>query len=183
MQSRATWTPAHIERLPEDERFELLRGEPLPVSPAGFEHGDLVLAFGGVLRAAARRAGAGRIVSEVGFRLTDDALLAPDLALVAPEAVPSGAARRRMIRGAPRLAVEIVSPDQDAGELAEKIAFYFNAGTDAVWVLYPGRVLIAVHTANQPVRLLREADVLDGGVLIPGFAMSASEVFAFGEVV
>ena len=36
-----------------------------------------------------------------------------------------------MIRGAPRLAVEIVSPGQDAGEPAEKLDLYLAAGTDA----------------------------------------------------
>jgi Uma2 family endonuclease len=178
MHGRATWTPADIERLPEDERFELLNGEPLPVSPTGFEHGDLVLAFGGALRSAARRANVGRVVTEVGFRMGPDVLLAPDLALVAADAVPVGPGRRRMIDGAPRLAIEVASPGQDAGELAEKIDRYLAAGAGAVWVLYPTRAAVAVHAPGQPVRLLRGPDVLDGGESIPGFAMPVADVFA-----
>ena len=175
--------PDEVELDAERRRVEILRGEELPVSPTGFEHGVVVLAFGGLLRATALRSGVGEVVTEVGFRLAEDVLLAPDLALVAADAVPKGSMRRRMIRGAPRLAVEIVSPGQDAGELAEKIESYLSAGAEAVWVLDPSRAAVAVHEPGQPVRLLRHEDSLAAGEMIPGFAMPVADVFALVETV
>lgn len=167
-----------MERRAERERFELVRGDEIVVSPVGFEHGDLVLAFGPVLRAAARRAAVGRVVTEVGFWLAEDVLLAPNLALVPPEAVPLDPQKRRMIEGAPRLAVEIASPSQESGALAEKIDLYLAAGVDPVWVLYPSRRLVAVHRPEQPVRLLRGDDILDGGDAIPGFRLAVAAIYA-----
>lgn len=172
-----------LESQAERERFELLRGERVPVSPTGFGHGDLVLAFGPMLREAARGCGAGRVVTEVGFWLNEDVLVAPDLALVPPGMVPVKSERRRMIRGLPRLAVEIVSPGQDAGKVTEKVDLYMTAGVDPVWVMDPTRRLIAVHSPGQPVRLLREDDTLDGGSVIPGFAMKVAEIYDLVDLV
>lgn len=172
-----------LERQAERERFEILRGEKVPLSPTGFKHGDLVLAFGPVIRGAARECGAGRVVTEVGFWIDENVLVAPDLALVPSGMIPSDAESIRMIHGVPRLVVEIVSPRQDAGLLAEKIDHYLNAGVDPVWVMYPILNLIAVHTPGQPVRLLREDDTLDGGSAIRGFAMKVADIFKLVDLV
>lgn len=172
-----------LERQAERERFEIFRAERVPVSPTGFDHGDLVLAFGPALREAARKSGSGRVVTEVGFWLEENVLVAPDLALVPPGLVPARSEGRRMIRGLPRLAVEIVSPGQDAGKVAEKVDLYLTAGVDPVWVMYPTRRLIAVHSPGQPVRLLRADDVLDGGSVIPGFAMSVADIYDLVDLV
>lgn len=99
--ARTTELHDDLERQAERERFELFRGERVTVSPAGFVHGALVIASGGLLAREARRARIGRVVTEVGFGLNAETLLAPDIALVAAESVPTGDARRRMIRGAP----------------------------------------------------------------------------------
>lgn len=167
----------------ERERFELFRGERVPVSPTGYDHGALVIAFGGVLAHEARKASLGRMVTEVGFWLDADTLLAPDIALVAAEAVPVGDARRRMIRGVPRLAIEIASPGQESGELVEKIDLYLAAGVDLVWALYPGRRLVAVSAPQQPTRILRAGDILDGGGVIPGFAMTVADIYDLVDLV
>jgi Uma2 family endonuclease len=166
-----------LERRAEREQFEIFRGERVPVSPTGFDHGDLVLAFGPALREAARRSGCGRVVTEVGFWLDENVLVAPDLALVPPELVPAKNEGRRIIRSRPRLAVAIVSPGQDAGKVAEKVDLYLTAGVDPVWVMYPTQRLIAVHSPGQPVRLLRADDILDRGSAIPGFAMAVADVY------
>ncbi len=171
-----------LERQAERERFELFRGERVPVSPTGFRHGDLVLAFGPVIRGAARECGAGRVVAEVGFWIDENVLVAPDLAFVPSNMIPFGAESLRMIHGVPRLVVEIVSPRQDAGLLAEKVDLYLTAGVDPVWVMYPIRNLIAVHSPGQPVRLLRGGDILDGGSAIPGFAMKVADIYGLVDL-
>lgn len=79
---------------------------------------------------------------------------------------------------APDLAVEVVSPG-DAGEvIVDKVEQYLSAGTTQVWVVYPDRKSIHVHTPGGQAQRLSMTDTLTGGELLPGFALPLSDLFA-----
>ena len=78
---------------------------------------------------------------------------------------------------APDLAVEVLSPDDTARDLDERLDDYFAAGTRAVWVIDPDRRTVAMHSATAPTRRLREPDTLDGADVVPGFAMPVRALF------
>lgn len=63
----------------------------------------------------------------------------------------------------------------------EKIDLYLAAGAEQVWALYPGRRLVAVSSPAQPTRILRADDILDGGSIIPCFAMKVGGIYALDE--
>jgi Uma2 family endonuclease len=77
----------------------------------------------------------------------------------------------------PDLAVEVLSPDQTAADMDERMADYFAAGTRLFWVVNPARRTVAVHSPTAPARWLREGDVLDGGDVIPGFSVPVADLF------
>ena len=78
--------------------------------------------------------------------------------------------------GAPDLAVEIVSPGDDASDLREKIKQYLDAGTAVVWVVYPRSRQVEIHTPDKTIRRLGVEDILDASELLPGFQLSVRAI-------
>ncbi len=183
MHARQTWTPADIERLPEDERFELLNGEPLPVSPTGFEHLFVTNRLNKRLTIWVDDHDLGVVGGEGGFLLPGDdgAMLAPDIVFVAKHRLPRRSEWAGFLALAPDLAVEVVSPGDTVSEVNGKTLAYLDAGVRAVWLVDPRRRIVTIHTPDGLARMLREGDELTGGDVLPGFAMPVAELFAWDE--
>jgi Uma2 family endonuclease len=63
-------------------------------------------------------------------------------------------------------------------EVADTLLDYFNAGIVLVWVIYPRHRWIYVYRSPTDVRVLTEADELDGDAAIPGFRLKIADLFA-----
>jgi len=153
---------------------ELVRGVLVMMTPPGGEHADITLALGSLLRAHVVANRLGKVLAEAGFVLSrdPDTVRAPDVAVVR-------AGRRvtkRYIEGAPDLAVEVRSPDDRPGALAEKVADWLAAGCAAVWVVDPGPRTVTVHERGGS-RVLTEGDVLRGDPVVPGFETPVAGIF------
>jgi Uma2 family endonuclease len=163
------------------EFSELVRGEVRPVSPASGRHGLVSVNLVVALTLHLRQHPVGRAFGDnVGFRLPipdaeDDTVRSPDAAFVSFERMRDGPAG--FLPVAPDLAVEVLSPSDTASELQEKLDDYLAAGTRAVWVIDPDRRAVAMHSATGPTRRLREPDTLDGGDVVPGFAVPVRALF------
>ena len=77
----------------------------------------------------------------------------------------------------PDLAVEVVGPTDVAEDLLGKVKEYFQAGVRLVWVVYPIQRCIHVYGAWNRIRVVTEADDLDGGAVLPGFRRSLDRLF------
>jgi Uma2 family endonuclease len=77
----------------------------------------------------------------------------------------------------PELMVEVVSPNDLAQELVERLEEYWAAGAQRVWVVYPTQRLVYVYEAARQVRILGPADELDGGGVLPGFRVAIASLF------
>ncbi len=129
----------------------------------------------------ARAGESGRCVVEVLFRLQSDPNLQrrPDLALISYERwaksrpVPWESAWRVV----PDLAVEVVSPNDLAFEVLEKLDDYFRAGVRQVWVVYPRHGRVFIYTGPKSVIGLDVSGTLDGGEILPGFQLRLAELF------
>jgi Uma2 family endonuclease len=77
----------------------------------------------------------------------------------------------------PELCVEVVSPNDLADEIETKIEEYFQAGVSLVWVVYPRHERVYVYQSATQIRRLTRTDTLDGGSVLPGFALPLSELF------
>jgi Uma2 family endonuclease len=77
----------------------------------------------------------------------------------------------------PRLAVEVVSPNDKPGKLTEKIADYLANGVDLVWVVDPEERHIAVYRKGREHRIARDGDEVTGEDVLPGLAVKVSDCF------
>jgi Uma2 family endonuclease len=180
MATTATMTLEALERLPEDECGEVIRGEMLPVSPVGIDHSDVAGDVLVTLKLWVRARNLGLVGGEIGFALSRDPLtvLAPDVAFIRVERVPSGRERQRFFNGAPDLAVEVVSPSETSPETHDKVLLYLDAGTPLVWVVHPERRTVTVYSRDRTARIFTEGETLDGGNVLPGFTLPVADIFA-----
>ncbi|MEO1644498.1 MAG: Uma2 family endonuclease [Chloroflexota bacterium] len=79
--------------------------------------------------------------------------------------------------GAPDLAVEIVSPTQFRPEFVEKANLYMKYGTQIVWLVFPKKQTIEVHTPDAIPVVYKHDDTLLGGDLLPDFELSVKGIF------
>lgn len=78
----------------------------------------------------------------------------------------------------PDLAVEVVSPDDLASALDEKVAEYLRAGVKLVWVIRPAVRAVQVFRADRSESWLWGVDAeLSGEDVIPGFRCKVADLF------
>jgi Uma2 family endonuclease len=164
--------------------LELIRGELRRMSPTGITHGAFCNEVGRQVGNFVVARDLGIVCgAETGFIVErdPDSVLGADVAFISHE-------RRAKIENpdkfgpfAPDLAVEVLSPGNRPGEIAEKVALYFGAGARAVWVFNPKKRTVAVYTSTTDVRILGEQETLDGGEVLPGFTLDLAKLFAVGK--
>jgi Uma2 family endonuclease len=169
------WRLSH-ERAHADTRLELNEGRLIVMSPASVKHGSLAMRFGFVIMQHVEAHDLGVVTAaETGYLLGQadgkDTVRAPDVGFIAKARIPAdGLPDRGYFPGAPDLAVEIVSPNDDVADLALKIEQYLQAGARMVIAVYPDAERLRVHTP-EGVRTLGIDDILEGGAVLPGFAV------------
>ena len=164
----------------DGSRYELYRGELVPMTPVGLQHGRIVIRFGQRLNQYVEANRLGVVGTEVGFHLfrEPDTTLAPDIAFIAQSRVPQGSAAEKFVEFAPDLAVEVLSPSDTATEITRKVENYLSAGVRLVWIVDPGTQRVTVYRSLQDVKLLTPDQELDGADVLPGFQIKVSEIFA-----
>lgn len=136
-------TVAEIEKMAvdgyfrEDERFELVGGEIVPISPKGIRHeairGALAFRF-------SRQAPDGVfVISEPQFNLDDDTYLNPDI-LVHPATIPTA-----KVRGGDALLVVEVAGTSLRYDLNTKAPVYAACGVREYWVINAVTLTTMVH--------------------------------------
>nr|WP_296760363.1 Uma2 family endonuclease [Roseiflexus sp.] len=80
----------------------------------------------------------------------------------------------------PDLAVEVVSPHDTAEEVEAKVLDYLEAGTRMVWIVRPRTRTVTVYRSLREVQVLRPGDTLEGGDVLPGFAVPVGAIFGAG---
>ncbi len=75
------------------------------------------------------------------------------------------------------LAVEVVSPNDLAYEVEEKVALYLRYGFAEVWVVYPNTRTLHVHRKSEPILSLDAEQTLSGRDALAGFSLSVATIF------
>jgi len=177
----ATMSAEELLAMPPDGfRYELIRGELRQMTPSGYGHGVMVGNLTTPLGEYVRARRLGHICgAETGFRIAraPDTVRAPDIAFIrhdrrGKEPLPQG-----FFEGAPDLAVEVLSPRDTVFEVEEKVAEWLRVGCAMVWVVNGQRRSVSVHRPGGLVTIVTETDTLEGGDLLPGFALPVAQIF------
>lgn len=172
-------TAEELIKLPRGRfRYELVKGELLTMSPAGEEHGAVIMNLTLPLAQHIKANDLGVVYgAETGFKLASnpDTVLAPDIAFIRRERV--GSLSKGFRSGAPDLAVEVISPGESRSRIEKKVERWLRGGALGVWVVNPQTRTVAVHRPDSETRLLSEQDELTGENIVPGFGFPVSEIF------
>jgi Uma2 family endonuclease len=104
-----------------------------------------------------------------------------DVSFIRLGRLPGGKSPKGFARIAPDLAVEVVSPNDTADEVEEKVTDWLGAGVPVVWVVYPSTRTVRIHRPRSSplgrVTDLTDVDAITGEVILPGFSCSVREFF------
>lgn len=173
-------TAGELLQLNDDFRYELVKGELRKMSPAGSEHGAIIMRLAIPLGAHVQSNKLGVLFgAETGFKLAEnpDTVRAPDIAFVSRERIPAGGIPKEFWPGAPDLAVEVNSPGDTVSEVEQKVDEYLQCGARLVWVVSPKLRAVTVYRSLTDIRVLTENDALEGGDVVPGFSFAVREIF------
>ena len=175
-------TLAGYQALPDDDGFidEVSRGRLVREPAPGNAQSRLVTLLAHELMLYVKRhPGCGRVFSAGGFVLCEEPLTVrqPDVAFVREERVPPRHSSE-LPRGAPDLAIEVLSPSNRPHDVIRKVTELLDAGAHAVWVIDPERELATVYEASSPPRVFVPGESLTADAVLPGFALELAALFA-----
>ncbi len=114
-----------------------------------------------------------------GFELDAQTVLVPDVGYISKQRQPE--LPERFFPQAPNLAIEVVSPTDRVKKVQQKALRYLQAGTQAVWIVYPAEKAVDVcHLAEDGGLHIREVGIaatLDGEGVLPGFSLPVTSIF------
>jgi Uma2 family endonuclease len=179
MGTTVTMTLAEFAVLPDRPgKQELLNGELIAVPPPKLRHARIQRRVIEMLSAYVKEHGGGEVLTGVGFRISPNSCLEPDVAFVNDEQLaqtdPDG-----WFGGAPALAVEILSPSNSAAEMDDKVQLYLGAGAVAVWVINPRRQRLTTFYRDGTFETIDVAGhgIIREGRLFPGLSVPLSTLF------
>lgn len=153
---------------------ELVRGVISEMPPPSNRHTSIALEIYSALREYLRGNPIGRAYAEAGFALAHDTVVQPDAAFLTSARIERQAGS--WAKGAPELAVEVVSPSNTAAGMQRRIALLFEHGSKEVWVVYPDQMQVHAYTAPTQVRIHTSAEIITTE-LLPGFELPVSRIF------
>jgi len=101
----------------------------------------------------------------------------PDLVFVGKGRLPGRQPDEGWLTTVPDLVVEIVSPNDRAGDLERKLDEYRDAGIRLIWVIFPATRRAHVLGAGRSRSELGPDGSLDGEDVLPGFRCTLQELF------
>ncbi len=149
----------------------------------GFDESIYAVLLNGALLDYLKTHDLGKIVGADGMmRIFPGMVRIPDTAFISWARYPKRKRRRGVIpQVVPDLVVEVLSEGNTPKEMARKLDEYFRTGVRLVWYVNPKKRNVRVYTARDRSVLLREDQTLDGGDVLPDFALSIRDWFAEAE--
>jgi len=175
------WTDEEFMALSRDgHRYELINGELIDRGHLGAKHSYTTVLLSSALFPLVLDKKLGALFdSSTAFKMKNGNKRAPDISFFAKDRlqgltdIPAG-----FLEGAPDLAIEILSPNNTVEEINGKLVEYFENGSRLVWVINSYQHYVLVYrSAQEPERLLKSTDCLDGEDVIPGFSLSVADLF------
>lgn len=164
--------------VPEDEYVtELVRGVVVREPRPRRRHGAVQAELAYRLKAWAKAHGA-EVTVESGYILSEEpaTLRGPDVAVVLEPRSAAGEPGG-WVRGAPDVAVEVLSPSDTSSAMQRKVLEYLAADARRVWIVDPDARTVTVHRPDGSANILREHQTLTGEDVLPGFSVEVRKIF------
>lgn len=166
----------YLGRPSEYEHCEWVDGRVEPLNVGSKTHSWLQIRLGRRLDEYFDVHPGGFVGAELHCKLTVGGRLRyrlPDVAVVLGEAIDGDPYLER----APDLAVEIRSPEDSITWLLKKAGEYFANGAKLVWIVVPEEESVWVLTVRGGLDAKVRGETVDGGDVLPGFALAVDDLF------
>lgn len=117
------------------------------------------------------------VAGPTSFWLTPQVERVPDVCVLRRDKAASMEVLHGSRRGAPELAIEIISHSESAAEVERKIDQYLAAGVTAVVLLYPESRHVRVCRTSGETRRLGAGEFLEIPELLPGLRIPIDDLF------
>lgn len=166
----------------DDVRRELVNGEIVEMPPVGPLHSHIAGRIYRRLVDYLEQHDRGHaFVGDVGFVLAvprdPERVRGADVAFLSHERL-GGRIPEKFFHGAPDLAVEVLSPSDEADAIQQKVQDYLDGGARLVWVVAPRQKTVTVYRTDGSARLLREHEALEGEHVLPELSIPLADLFA-----
>ncbi len=169
---------ASLPELEDGYTCELVRGMVVREPGPSWSHRLLQFKLAKRLDAWIENVGQGEVGLEGDCILSEnpDTVRIPDVAVLlrrrSTDNEPGG-----WLRGAPDIAVEVLSPSNTPRQMRERMDDYFGAGALRVWIVDPTARTVVIHRPDQASMLFKDGDRLEDPEVLPGFALDVTELF------
>ncbi len=172
-------------RLGSDAMVEVVDGEIVEMHPVGGVHHFIGGNIHDPMKAFALKHNLGFVFMDgllfhlfrQGKRLKGSRV--PDVSFIRRDRIPKNWDIEKPFPGAPTLAVEVMSPDDDSEDVLKKVREYLAAGTEEAWVVYPKqREVHQFRYDDTRIATYKNDEDVIVSVALPGFTMQLKEVFA-----
>lgn len=166
--------------LPDDgNRYEVIEGELCLVPAPNLKHQTIVLNIAVEFRNFLRKHAIGNVyISPFDVVLSKTNVLQPDMLYVAKNRL--NILTKAGARGAPNLAVEVLSNSTRRRDRVTKLRLYDDFGVDEYWIVDPGRETVRVHRRDEEEKLTFISEISDGVLetpLLPGLVIPIASIF------
>lgn len=166
-----------------DKWFELVRGEVIELPPPTRIHGSVCANVARVLGnyTFARRKGyVTTNDSGVILERDPDTVRGPDVALY-EDAAKFDELHPKYGEVPPRLAIEVLSPNDRATQVTAKIIDYLNNGVDLVWLINPEDRNLTVWKRDRTPQRIDHGGEVTGEDVLPGLQCKVADFFWLPE--
>ena len=183
-------TEAELMALGSNARVEVVDGEVVEMTPVGVRHQFVGGNFYNPLYAYVKQNNLGFVFYDGLIYLLDSqgkhlrGARVPDVSFVRKGLLPKGWNIDCPFPSAPTLAIEVVSPDDDAEDLLKRTRDYLRAGSEQVWIAYPSEREVHQHRRGADVvRVYAKVDdAIDVESLFPGLTLTIAAIFTLPEL-
>ena len=162
-----------------DRWFELECGKVIEMPPPGLRHGVVCGNVGWILNGFVRQRNRGYVcTNDAGVVLeTDpDTVRGIDVTLY-DESMPYEDLTTRYAIDLPKLAIEVLSPDDRPGRMTRRVSQFLHKGIPLVWIVDPEDRDVTVYRPGREPYVLGEQDEITGVDILPDFRCRVADLF------
>ncbi len=175
-------SPEDLLIFDREHRYEWIDGQLKERPPLGAESNRVAAILIRLLDAYAATNQLGLVfASECGYKIfasDPKKIRKPDISFIARGRLPNDRPPRGHITIPPDLEVEVVSPNDLAEEIDERVADYLAAGVKLLWIIFPSTRSVWALRRDGTAARLTETQELSGEDVVAGFTCPLRTLFA-----